>query len=567
MRSRLFALLIGGFVVACAPTPREVAPGPGLSAPEAKAPPAGVVPGTDKDAWYVDPWSLGYERPRSRGGTFTYAFNSKPQTLNPWGLKLFAEVFLNNAYDSLLARRLLPGSAAIESDVICRLCESWEMKADQKTWVFKLRQKVKFHNGTEFTGEDVKFSYEKAMDPKTASEFRTLLTTTIADIRVRDPYTVEIVTREPAGDLPQKLGFGGFVMVSKAAFEGGVDYNKAIVGTGPFKIERFDETEYVAVRNPDFWLPERPYLDKLIGKFVGDKSTRAAGFIAKQLDIHTTFDLREMEPVQKVVPTGRAERYPGPDQALLVNIHKKPLDDVRVRKAMHLAIDREEIARQLTSGLARPHLGVGLPPGWLAKAFSQEEIARLPGFQKPKDQEIAEAKRLLTEAGYPNGFSVRSSASAASTSNVPFNEAAAGQLKKVGIDVTLEHVEAAVAYKNETECIGELFTTTGSNSSSILSGQLLNLFATGGSKNSCSYSNPEYDRLYVEFSRTVDEKERWTVVKKMQQILFEDLPLIPLGEVAHHAIWHPWVHNWRNYGHSWAFPWATVVEVIWLDAR
>ncbi len=563
---------LGGLALACAPTP---APPPAQAPPVAPAAPAApvapavqAVPGTSKDVWYVNPWSLGWEEPKNKGGTFTYAVNSSPpQLLSPWGRNLQSRVFADNTYDGLLGRRLQPGKSGLAADVFCRLCESWEMKADQKTWVFKLRQNVKFHDGGDFTGEDVKFSLDKVMTAETGSEFRSLLATTIAEVKVPEKYIVEVITKEPDSDLANKLGFGGITIVSKTAFDSGVDLTKTIVGTGPFKMERFEkDVEFVAVRNPTFWGgPDRPYIDRLVGKFVGDKSTRAAGFVSKQLDISTTFDAKEMEPIAKAVPSAKVVNYGGILASnWTVNINKKPFDDVRVRKAMNLAIDRDEIGLAVTAGLGKRYTGHVLPYDWLAAAFTEAELAKFPGWAKPKDQEIAEAKRLLAEAGYPNGFTAKATADRTSTSNAPMNEAASSQMTKIGVDITLDHTDTAVFNTNESTCNGDLFLSTRAGSNSVVSGQLLRM-VTGSAQNFCKYSNPEFDKLFQEMNRTFDEKKRWELVKKATQILMDDMPSIPLMEAAQHSIQHPWVHNWYNQGHSWGFPWYPATELLWVD--
>ncbi|MBI2911553.1 MAG: ABC transporter substrate-binding protein, partial [Chloroflexi bacterium] len=520
--------------------------------------------GTSRDAWYVDPWSLGYDRPTNTGGTFNYSVNNGPAKLDPFGPNLQAHPFNDTAYDGLLMRRIGPDGPALASDIICRLCESWERK-DQRTYVFKLRQNVKWHDGQPFTAQDVKFSLEKGKDPKTGFEFRSLLET-IDRIDVPDPSTVTIVTKAPEADFLRFLGWGIIPMVPQHAYDGGRDLTKTVIGTGPFKLESFDTaTSYVGVKNTSFWLPDRPILDRMVGHFIADKSTRQAAFLSKQIDNITVGDANEMKPIQTADPSIKVHNDGGNlVQSLWLNYTKQPFSDKRVRTAIHLALDRDEMNQQLTGGLGVSYMVAGSPSDWQKQSLTKEELAKLPGYRQPKAQDIAEAKRLLAEAGYPNGFKTTSMHVATFTANPEWNEAASGQLRRVGIEVTLEGVEIGVGLKRRTECTYDMYVhVTGAANS--MPTRNYSQWVTGGSENWCKYSNPEYDKLVAQIAVEFDDAKRWDLVKKAQTMLLAELPVIPLPERAAFSGWHARLHNWRNYGHSWSFPWYPTDEIVWVD--
>lgn len=573
MRAGVIAALLGTVLAsACAPTPTPPAPAaPAAPAPPAQAPaPAPAVqavPGTAKDIWYLDPWSIGYEKPASTGGSFTYAVQTSPSLgLDPWQRNVEAHVFLDLAYDSLLGKRLSPTIPNLAADVFCRLCESWELKGDKVTYVFKLRQNVKFHDGQPFTADDVRFSIQKAQDPQSGYEFRSVFTG-IDRVEVQDKSTVAIITKQPDADMLNALGWGILPMVPKHVFDAGGDLKNQVMGTGAFKMDKATkDVSYDLVKNPDFWIPDRPYLDRVSGRIIPDASQRLAAFVSKQLDNISQLDFPQTQPL-RAIPGVKLEPYPGLIvTSLWINHNKPPLNDKRVRKAMHLAIDRDEMDQQLNAGQGVKYLIPGSPAEWQSLTITQEELARMPGYRKPKEQDLAEAKRLLAEAGYPNGFKTTSTHIRTNVDNAAWNESAQGQLKKIGIDITIDGAEGGIGLKRRAECEYDMFSYPSAGSNSMPTRNYL-IWRTGGSENACKFSNAEYDKLVDELTSEFDAPKRWQIVKKLQAILLEELPGIPLPERALFAGWYPHLHNWRNYGTARAYAWYPSAELIWVDKR
>ena len=558
---------------ACAPAP-AAPPAPAPAAPAAApapqpaaAPRADIVPGTSKDAWYVDPWSLGWEEPKARGGHFRFVLNGGPDNLDPFGRALQIRVLLVPVFDQLLARRMTPKVGWIGAELYCRLCDSYELAADGRTYTFKLRQGVTWHDGKPFTAEDVKFSYERMLDKATGFWGRSQLDS-IESIQVVDATTLKIVTKAPDADFLGALS-NPFPIAPKHVYDapdGDAAMKRQPIGTGPFKFVSFNrETNLKAERNPNFWIKDRPYLDSVEGVFIGDKSTRASALLAKQLDTVSVFDSREADPIKAASADVVVEKY---DQYLvdsyLVNVNRKPFDDKRVRRAIHLAIDRNAINQTLFKGLGTPYVAPSSPAEWQPKSVTQEELSKLPGYRTPKSLDIDEAKKLLTEAGYPNGFKTKATAVGSNTSNPPQNEAMAGQLANVGIQVELEHPEAGIATKKQETCDFDLFnhTVAGTNSTPTRN---YSFYVTGGSENWCGWSNAELDKLVPQQRSTLDPKARWEIIKKIQTILLDELFTIPSSEAASFMLHQKSVHNWRNFGTAWANPWYPYTEIIWVQ--
>ncbi len=569
-RPMLCAALVA-LAVACAPAPPQAPAAPAQPAPAPAAPGPGVaaapapqaVAGTSKDAWYVDPVSLGYEAPAAKGGTFSYASNNGPLNLDPWGNNTRQRSFFDTAYDTVMARRLQPGKSPFAVDMFCRLCESWELSSDKLTLTFKLRQNVKFHDGKPLTSADVKFSIEKGADPKTGFEFRSLMAG-MDRVEAPDPYTLRLVMKSPDADVIRYLN--AYPIVPKHIFDDGGDLTKQVIGTGAFKMEKFDvDNQYAAVKNTDYWVPDRPYLDRMVAHFIGDKSQRQAAFLSKQIDNYTAGDINEMRPIQAAAKDAKVDNLGGSlVQVYYMNVQKPPLSDKRVRRAMHLALDRDEENKQLTDGLGVPYLVAGSPSGWQPHTLTQEDLAKMPGFRKPKDQDLAEAKRLLTEAGYPNGFKMTSTHIATYTSNPEWNEASSAQMKRIGIDITLDPVEVGIGLQRFGECGFDMFVRPSAGGESMIT-RNYRRWITGGSENICKYSNPEYDKLVEQQAAEFDVAKRWEIVKKIQLMLMEEVPALAMSEIASFAAYHPHLHNWRNFGHSFSMPWNPNAELIWVQ--
>ncbi len=562
-------VLLGCLLAACAPAP-PAAPAPAARPAEqpAAAPRGDIVPGTAKDVWYVDPWSDGWQEPKSRGGHFRYVLNAAPSTLDPFGEALRIRVLLFPVFDQLMAQRMTPKIGPLGADLYCRLCESFEIQGDGRTYLFKLRRDVTWHDDQPFTAEDVKFSFEKALDKSTAFWGRTLLEE-IQGMEVVDPYTLKIVLKGIDADFLNNLT-QPIPIVPKhgyAAPDGDAAMKRKPIGTGAFKFVSWDRDRGLkAERNPGFWVKDRPYLDSIEGVFIGDKSTRAAALLAKQVDTLSVFESREMEPIKAAGGQDiLVEKY---DQylvgSLMVNTNRKPFDDKRIRKAMHLGIDRVDSNQALFKGLGVPYVAPSTPPDWQSKSITQEELGKLPGYRTPKSVDLDEAKKLLADAGFPNGFKTTSVAVATNTSNPVQNESMAGQLAKLGIQVELQHLEAAVSDKRRIQCDFDLYhhTVAGSLSNPTRN---YSFYVTGGSENYCGWQNAELDKLVPQQKATLDPKARWEIIKRIQLILLDELFMIPSSEAASFYLHQSYVHNFRNFGTAWANPWYPYTEIIWVD--
>src|SRR2546421_2373405 len=309
-------------------------------------------------------------------------------------------------YDNLIRRDPRDSGQTIIPD----LAHSWEIAKDGKTYTFFLRQGVKFHDGGEFTAEDVKATYARLLTPPTGfSSPRTPLFSAVSEINVRDPYTIEFKLSEAR---PKHFMLGAFasgwnIIVRKKTLEDN-NYNLRQVmdypGTGPFRHKkRVDKEVWVMERNPDYWNEGLPYLDGIEFYHLTAFSSELGGaLLSGRVDYARLLDPVTLHKVQETPGMSGTNYYQSVIQAVWVNNAKKPFDDPRVRRAMHLAFDRpalvegvKEGAPMLVGGFIYPFSDWATPPAKLAERL---------GYQSNTKAALKEAKQLLAAAGHGKGI-------------------------------------------------------------------------------------------------------------------------------------------------------------------
>lgn len=283
-----------------------------------------------------------------------------------------------------------------KGELVAGLAESWSLSADGKTWTYKIRKGIKFHNGDEMTAEDVKFSVERYMKPESKNPWAPMYRKTIDRIEIPDPYTMVIHAK--IVDAPFAItGFGMFVVPKKYIEEKGEKYfQENPVGTGPWKFVKRDpgsSIEYEAV--PNHWRIT-PAFQKLIIKLVPEESTRMAMLKRGEVDVIEI----SLDSIDEMKSAGFELRYGiNPNQvgmgfpATWMDTGQ-PVMDVRVRKALSLAINREEMSQTFFKGFATPSI---------IRSMSPHTWGFDPSW-KPDPYDPQKAKELLAEAGYPSKF-------------------------------------------------------------------------------------------------------------------------------------------------------------------
>ncbi|AKL96326.1 ABC-type dipeptide transport system, periplasmic component [Clostridium aceticum] len=429
------------------------------------------------------------------------------------------------------------------------LAESWE-RIDEVAWRFKLRQGVSFHDGTAFNAEAVKFSLERQQEEGPA-----WTTPPIKEIIVEDDYRIQIITEESFSPLLEWLMNPVASIVSPTAVQQqGDGYEMNPCGTGPFKVEAFvPEQEVVLVRNDEYW-GEKPVLEKVIYKIITDSSARTMALRAGEVDIIRDLNAPEIEAFknseyQILSVPGVRTHYFG------FNANKDVFKDVRVRKAINHAIDRNAIVEKVLLGYGHNITGIVSPaiPGHLGQAWY------------PYEPEIAMA--LFEEAGYNlnsnnimehNGTPLEFDIIIQPWSSYwkPAAEVIQAQLQQIGIKVNVQVMERGAF--NELRDAGkyDIFASTTPGVHGGADYQLMSRFHSelfGASTHaSPGYVNKEIETLLEEARKELKEEKREEMYRKVQEIIYEDAALIPYVHDEEVVIVNSRVKGFQPHSSVWA---------------
>jgi peptide/nickel transport system substrate-binding protein len=363
----------------------------------------------------------------------------EPDTLDPHASTLGQSQAISRFMFRGLTRFAIKDGKVTTAEVEPDLAESWTMSPEGTVWTFKLRKGVQFHkNFGELTAEDVKFSFERQINKPPGTRYGVNLDV-IKSIEVVDPHTVQIALKAyDAIFLLRMVGYQQGYIVSKKAAQDHEKFKWQPVGTGPFYFDRHSPRDKIILKAFDKFAGGRPQIDEVHWFDVPEDATKLIGLEKG------TFDLLYPEAVtadfaDQVKKMGAIidRRGPGGQQRFYINTTAKPFDDIRVRRAFMHAIDRKAIKETMyPGGLARVANSC-VPPGY----FGHIPMT-FPEYDPDK------AKKLLAEAGHPNGFTIKNYFISKSFFYPKVMTLAQEQLKKVGINVELQVVEHATFHEN-----------------------------------------------------------------------------------------------------------------------
>ena len=422
-------------------------------------------------------------------------------------------------------------------NIVPDLAASWEIP-DNLTYIFHLKQGVKFHNGRELTADDVKYSLERVLDSKTGSPGRSYIAP-ITSIEVSDKYTVKVKLSSPLASLLNGLASNNCAIVPREEVEKYGNLQRNVVGTGPFKLGEWVPDNYIKlVKNPEYFEKGLPYLDAVIFRVIPEQTSLLAGVKAGSLDMATINDgsviLQAKKDSNLVVM-----QKPGINvRTFGFNNTRKPFDDVRVRQAIASAIDRKEIVATAEFGMAEPSGPIPASVKSWAKPLSE-----LP-FTK---QDLAKAKELLAQAGYPDGFSFKIVTSPTFEGGLAVAQVIQDQLKKIGLKPELEVIEWGIYIdrwvKRDFDSMVELRGGSPDPDRFLYR----TIHSTGG-VNNFLFKDNEVDRLLDEGRKLTKNEDRKPVYDNLQVLLSEKAPVIFLYVPFETQVLRSKVKNFKQVG-------------------
>ena len=420
---------------------------------------------------------------------------------------------------SLRANRLIY-SRLVEADENMQihpgLAESWQ-QLDDKTMQFNLRKGIKFHNGDDFTAEDVKFSFERMMNsPRIA-----FVLPPIERIDIVDDYTVNIVTKTPFGPLLAHLSHPALGMVSKKLLtENPEALKEKPIGTGSYKFKEWIYGDKLVLeKNEDFYDKNERGLKYIIFKNVVEASNRAIGLETGEIDIATPISSVDEENI-KNNPKLQLLTKPSISYSYIgMNMTKAPLNDIRVRKAINYAIDKQAIIDVILNG-----------NGKIATSPIAPGVFGFTDKTKNYEYNVEKAKELMKEAGYENGFTT-SILVFSGEANTQTAEIVQAYLKEIGIDLKIEIVEVS-AYWDMTErgvhnlFLGSWGVVTGDADYGLYA--MYHSSAKGGAGNRDFYENEKVDELLDKAKTEIDPETRKKLYEEAQILIVNDAPDVML---------------------------------------
>lgn len=417
-------------------------------------------------------------------------------------------------YDNLV-------TADAEGEIVPQLAERFTLSRDGKTYTFHLRKGVEFHDGTPFDAEAVKFTLDRARDPKWATGSRSYLAA-ISRVEVVDEHTVRVVTEKPFAPLLAHLTLPGLgsIISPTAAKKWGKDFDKHPVGTGPYRFKEWIRGDrLVFERNDKYWGPKAK-VERLVYKPIPDTAARVAMLEAG--DAHVAAKVPAIE-VTRMREAG-LQVFEQPTTRTIffyLNTQEKPTNDLKVRQAINHAIDRQAIVRQILSGAGNvtPSL-LGTPA-----VFGYAPV-------EAWTYDPAKARALVKEAGAEGAKLVLWAPKAAYPQSAEVAQFVQQQLQAVGLDVNLTIWGDQPAYQRAPETGRyNMFLLGWGNGTRDAEGTLRALFhssLSGKPFNRSRYANPTVDRMLDEAAADPDRRKRAALYRQIQEILYRDATHVAL---------------------------------------
>ena len=502
-----------------------------------------------------------------RGGTLRIGITMRPPhfdvhqsgTINNLGSQAVQ-------FDNLVRRDPRDSGKTIIPD----LAHSWEIAKDAKTYTFHLRKGVQFHDGAELTADDVKATFDRIRKPPEGVSIpRSVLFKAVEEIAMPDKYTVQFKLAEPrpVNFIMSAIASGWNIVVRKKTLEDN-NFNLRKVeiypGTGPFKsVKRVENESWLLEKNPNYWNKGLPYVDNVqffhALPFSSDLGSAILSGRVDYIRITDPVTARKAKETKGLKTTAYNQSV---IQGCWVNSKKKPFDDPRVRRAMHLAFDRpvlvdvvKDVAPMQVGGFIYPFSDFATPKAELTKRL---------GYQDDTAAALKEAKALLAAAGQANGmkgldFLVR---------DVPtfklWAQAIQAMLAQIGIESNLRTTVESVWFDDAAK--GNFDLAVGAIVSTVLdpSDYFNAWYRTGGPQNYGFWDNKKFNGLVDQIDREVDAQKRIALCRQAEEIMEQDPPVLPICWEQINDVWYDYVKGLNPYDYFGVYD-VVRQDTVWLD--
>ena len=439
------------------------------------------------------------------GGTLTGALTGEPDTLDPATSTIYTGA---QVYDNVFSKLI-----DIDTDgaFVGVLSTEWDQQ-DDTTYVFDLLDGVTFHNGEAFTADDVVYTFQRILDPDTASSYSPLYDA-IESIEAATPTQAVFHLKSPFGPFLSNLANNGEIVNQKAI--GAADPARNPVGSGPFSFVEWVQGDHVSLEKyPDYFRDGRPYLDELVFRFLLVDQGRIDSLRAGELDWVDAVPLQSLDELKSddafnyvSSPTAGIPDY------IALNVQRPPFDDKLLRQAVFYGIDREQIREVAYFGAGET--GIEEVPTGSSWFDGASVVAR----------DVDRARSLLQQAGHGDGLTVEYLGLPQYPELLKTGEVIRDQLKDVGITMNIKQVDVSVWFDAFVK--GEYEITSAYQERTIDPDNFYALVVrTGGVVNTTGYSNPAADELIDQARTETDEETRKGLYQQLRQIVFDDAPVI-----------------------------------------
>ena len=553
------ALLISACGGDATPTPTQAPVPTAAPAPAATPRPAAAA------APAATPAPTATPLPGKYGGVIEYWNRTDPPgfDLHRWGSH--TPFFANPVFSTLV--RFDPAKREFVPDnIIADLAASWEVSRDGLTYTFFLQEGVTWHDGQPFTAADVVYTFEKMTD----SERSVIASRFPAFDRAEavGSNTVKIHLNSPQASLLSMLAQGYAVIQAEHLADIDPKTPEFMVGTGPFMLKEYvSGVSYTYEKNPNYFKKGLPYLDGIILHVIRDRPAQMAAFVAGRIDMTSptlgmpTKSIYD-DHVSKA-PNGNFQILSHPLVRMLwFNLNgDNPWNDVKVRRAMNLVLEREQITLAAVGDLGWGRIA-GLMPPESPYALPQDELAKLLMWDKPYEERVAEAKRLMAEAGYADGFEMRLLARNLSIYKRILTQVSDLLQQHLSIKTTIDLPETARAMELRSARDYDMYLEV-MYSNIFDPDEIMSYWVTGGSENWTGYSNPKIDELFTKQSEAGTMAQRTEFTHEIERILAKDSPALSTFFLQYGIGVYPQVKNYVPANTVYSV--HLQMEQVWLE--